>query len=50
MEIAVLALAGTGTALATGLGALPVSRLGAHAVTLRAALWGLTVGLIRALS
>jgi zinc transporter, ZIP family len=46
MEIAVLALAGTGTALATGLGALPVSRLGAHAETLRPALWGLTVGLM----
>jgi ZIP family zinc transporter len=46
MEIAVLALAGTGTALATGLGALPVSRLGEHAKTLRPALWGLTVGLM----
>jgi zinc transporter, ZIP family len=46
MEIAVLALAGSGTALATGLGALPVSRLGAHAETLRPALWGLTVGLM----
>jgi zinc transporter, ZIP family len=46
MELAVLAVAGTGTALATGLGALPVSRLGAHAETLRPALWGLTVGLM----
>jgi zinc transporter, ZIP family len=46
MELAVLALAGSGTALATGLGALPVSRLGAHADTLRPALWGLTVGLM----
>ena len=46
MELAVLALAGTGTALATGLGALPVSRLGAHAGVLRPALWGLTVGLM----
>ncbi len=46
MEIAVLVLAGTGTALATGLGALPVSRLGEHAETLRPALWGLTVGLM----
>jgi len=46
MEIAVLVLAGSGTALATGLGALPVSRLGAHADTLRPALWGLTVGLM----
>jgi zinc transporter, ZIP family len=46
MELAVLALAGSGTALATGLGALPVSRLGAHADVLRPALWGLTVGLM----
>ncbi len=46
MEVAALALAGSGTALATGLGALPVSRLGARAETLRPALWGLTVGLM----
>jgi ZIP family zinc transporter len=46
VELAVLALAGAGTALATGLGALPVSRLGVHARTLRPALWGLTVGLM----
>ena len=46
MDVALLALAGCGTALATGLGALPVSRLGAHAETLRPALWGLTVGLM----
>jgi zinc transporter, ZIP family len=46
MEIAVLALAGSGTALATGLGALPVSRLGVHSHTLRPLLWGLTVGLM----
>jgi zinc transporter, ZIP family len=46
MEAAVLALAGTGTALATGLGALPVSRLGARAEEVRPALWGLTVGLM----
>jgi ZIP family zinc transporter len=46
MELAVLALAGSATALATGLGALPVSRLGAHAAVLRPALWGLTVGLM----
>jgi zinc transporter, ZIP family len=46
MELAVLALAGSGTALATGLGALPVSRLGTHAGVLRPALWGLTVGLM----
>jgi zinc transporter, ZIP family len=46
MELAVLALAGSGTALAPGLGALPVSRLGVHADTLRPLLWGLTVGLM----
>jgi zinc transporter, ZIP family len=46
MEIAVLALAGCGTALATGIGALPVSRLGQHATTIRPALWGATVGLM----
>ena len=46
MELAVLALAGSATALATGLGALPVSRLGVHADALRPALWGLTVGLM----
>jgi zinc transporter, ZIP family len=45
-ELAVLALAGSATALATGFGALPVSRLGARAHTLRPALWGLTVGLM----
>ena len=32
--------------MATGLGALPVSRLGARAEELRPALWGLTVGLM----
>lgn len=41
-----LALAGSGTALATGLGAIPVSRLGARADAIRPALWGLTVGLM----
>lgn len=46
MDLVVLALAGTGTALATGLGAIPVSRLGARAGTLRPALWGMTVGLM----
>jgi zinc transporter, ZIP family len=46
VEVAALALAASGTALATGLGALPVSRLGARADTLRPALWGLTVGLM----
>jgi zinc transporter, ZIP family len=46
MDLVVLALAGSATALATGLGALPVSRLGVHADTLRPALWGLTVGVM----
>lgn len=46
MELALLALAGTGTALATGIGAIPVSRLGARADALRPALWGMTVGLM----
>ena len=46
MEVAVLALAGIGTAFATGLGAVPVSRLGVRAGSIRPALWGLTVGLM----
>lgn len=46
MEVLLLALAGTGTALATGLGAIPVSHLGSHAERLRPALWGLTAGLM----
>jgi len=46
MDVALLALAGSATALATGLGALPVAHLGEHAGTLRPALWGLTVGLM----
>jgi ZIP family zinc transporter len=46
MEYAVLALAGSATALATGVGALPISRLGVHAGTLRPVLWGMTVGLM----
>ena len=46
MEAAALALAGSATALATGLGALPVSHLGERAESLRPGLWGLTVGLM----
>ncbi len=46
MEVAVLAAAGCATAFATGIGALPVSRLGRSAEQLRPALWGLTVGLM----
>ena len=46
MEVLILALAGSATALATGLGAIPVSHLGERADELRPALWGLTVGLM----
>lgn len=46
MEIATLTLAGCATALATGIGAIPVSILGGRAEQLRPALWGLTVGLM----
>jgi zinc transporter, ZIP family len=46
VEAAALALAGSATALATGLGALPVSHLGERAESLRPGLWGLTVGLM----
>ena len=46
-DLALLALAGVGTALATGLGAIPVFTLGARsAETLRPALWGLAAGLM----
>ena len=45
-ELAVLALAGTGTALATGLGAVPVFALGARADGLRPLLWGLAAGVM----
>ena len=41
-----LALAGVATALATGLGAVPVFLLGERAVQLRPYLWGATVGLM----
>lgn len=41
-----LALAGGATALATGLGAIPVSHLGRRAEEIRPVLWGLTVGLM----
>lgn len=42
----VLLLAATGTALATGLGAIPVFLLGSRAVALRPALWGLAAGVM----
>jgi zinc transporter, ZIP family len=46
VEIGLLALAGCGTALATGAGAVPVFFLGEHADRLRPFLWGTTVGLM----
>ena len=46
MEVAALALAGSATALATGLGAVPVFLLGARAERLRPFLWGTAVGLM----
>jgi zinc transporter, ZIP family len=45
-ELALLAIAGTGTALATGLGAIPVFALGARADALRPLLWGLAAGVM----
>ena len=45
-ELLTLALAGTGTAVATGLGAIPVFALGERAVALRPFLWGLAAGLM----
>lgn len=46
MEVAVLGLAGTATAFAAGLGAMPVFFLGDRATQLRPFLWGTTVGLM----
>jgi ZIP family zinc transporter len=46
MEVATLALAGGATALATGLGAVPVFLLGPRAERLRPFLWGTAVGLM----
>jgi ZIP family zinc transporter len=46
MDVAVLALAGGATALATGIGAVPVFLLGARAESLRPFLWGLAAGLM----
>jgi ZIP family zinc transporter len=46
MEFAVLGLAGTATAFATGLGVVPVFLLGDRATQLRPFLWGTTVGLM----
>lgn len=46
MELVLLALAGSATALVTGLGAVPVFLLGERADRLRPFLWGATVGLM----
>ncbi len=46
MDVLALVLAATGTALATGLGAVPVWWLGESADRLRPALWGLTIGVM----
>lgn len=45
-ELALLAAAGTGTALATGLGAVPVFTLGVRAGALRPLLWGIAAGVM----
>ena len=45
-ELVLLAAAGTGTALATGLGAVPVFALGVRADALRPLLWGLAAGVM----
>ena len=45
-ELALLAAAGIGTALATGLGAVPVFALGARADAVRPLLWGLAAGVM----
>lgn len=46
MDLLYVFLAGLATALATGLGAIPVWMLGARTEALRPALWGLTIGLM----
>jgi ZIP family zinc transporter len=46
VDVLVLLAAGSATALATGLGALPVAWLGRRAADLRPAMWGLTIGLM----
>ena len=45
-ELGLLVLAGSGTALATGLGAIPVFALGRRADALRPLLWGLAAGVM----
>jgi len=45
-DLALLAVAGIGTALATGVGAVPVFALGARGDALRPLLWGLAAGVM----
>ena len=45
-DVLAVALAGAATALATGLGAVPVFFLGARAAAFRPALWGLAAGVM----
>jgi len=45
-ELALLAAAGTGTALATGVGAVPVFALGTRTGVLRPLLWGIAAGIM----
>jgi zinc transporter, ZIP family len=45
-ELALLAIAGTGTALATGLGAVPVFALGVRGDAWRPLLWGVAAGIM----
>jgi ZIP family zinc transporter len=44
LDVLILLLASSGTALATGLGAIPVMLLGLRAEALRPALWGIAIG------
>jgi ZIP family zinc transporter len=50
MDVVVLLAAGTATALATGLGAIPVFFLGRRAEALRPALWGFAAGTMSVVS
>jgi zinc transporter, ZIP family len=46
LDVLILLLAGSGTALATGIGAVPVFLLGTRAEALRPALWGMAIGVM----
>jgi ZIP family zinc transporter len=45
-DLVLLAIAGTGTALATGVGAVPVFALGSRTSALRPLLWGIAAGVM----